>query len=352
MFATTAGTPTALPALVDARTIGAKVTMERLGGAKDVLKVHKSLGKFFVCLTLLAGFGAVAIISVHLLIRSDRPFSLARSNGTDMSVNPIQLAASDPPFQLARGYRCDPTTCVPPACLCPSFSPPGGLSIENTPQFILITFDDYFTPQAYRNVSPIFDGVTNPNGCPIKGTFFTQILTSHPATVTRLHAEGHEIADHTFSHPNWAENNEVTAMLEASAAYFGVPKSDIKGFRAPYLQGSYSLMKSVKDAGLIWQSSGTTEIFNSPWPYTLDNGFAAKCAVGVDCSIIPSLGIPGLWDIPMGVYYPNSSHTGGLPQDPDFGSTEDTVIALLDSFNLHYNNGRMPFGLWYHAWNK
>ncbi|KAJ3025152.1 UNVERIFIED_CONTAM: hypothetical protein HDU68_007421 [Siphonaria sp. JEL0065] len=349
MFAAAAETPLTLSSLIDARTSGAKATGKGLG---ELRKLPKSCVWCLTYLSLLAGFGAAAIISIHFLIRSDVPFSRPWSNATDTVAKPIQLAASDPPFQLARGYRCDPTTCILPACLCPSFSPPGGLVIENTPQFVLITFDDYFTPQAYRNVSPIFDGVTNPNGCPIKGTFFTQILTTHPATVTRLHAEGHEIADHTFSHPNWADDREVAAMIEASAAYFGVPKTDIKGFRAPYLQGSYSLMKSVKDAGLLWQSSGTTEIFNSPWPYTLDNGFAAKCAVGVDCSIIPSLGVPGLWDIPMGVYYPNNSHIGGLPQDPDFGSTGDTVAALLDSFNLHYNNGRMPFGLWYHAWNN
>lgn len=39
-------------------------------------------------------------------------------------------------------YSCDPNTCKLPNCLCASTSPPGGLQPKDTPQFVVITFDD------------------------------------------------------------------------------------------------------------------------------------------------------------------------------------------------------------------
>jgi hypothetical protein len=42
---------------------------------------------------------------------------------------------------------CDPNTCKLPNCLCPSQTPPGGLSPKDVPQFVTITFDDSIQPQ-------------------------------------------------------------------------------------------------------------------------------------------------------------------------------------------------------------
>lgn len=35
-------------------------------------------------------------------------------------------------------YSCDPATCQPPECLCPSNTPPGGLTPSQIPQFVLV----------------------------------------------------------------------------------------------------------------------------------------------------------------------------------------------------------------------
>ena len=35
---------------------------------------------------------------------------------------------------------CDSTVCQPPKCFCPSINAPGGLALEKTPQFVLLTF--------------------------------------------------------------------------------------------------------------------------------------------------------------------------------------------------------------------
>ena len=36
-------------------------------------------------------------------------------------------------------YTCDPSTCLPPACMCAANNPPGGLTSAQMPQFILVS---------------------------------------------------------------------------------------------------------------------------------------------------------------------------------------------------------------------
>lgn len=50
-----------------------------------------------------------------------------------------QTHAARHPLIAAAAYSCDAATCTPPACMCPSTQTPGGLSLADTPQFVLIT---------------------------------------------------------------------------------------------------------------------------------------------------------------------------------------------------------------------
>ena len=43
----------------------------------------------------------------------------------------------------AISYSCDSSTCKLPSCKCPSPLPPGNLSVSQTPQLILLTYDVY-----------------------------------------------------------------------------------------------------------------------------------------------------------------------------------------------------------------
>jgi hypothetical protein len=43
-------------------------------------------------------------------------------------------------LESVEALACDPTACQPPKCFCPSVNPPGGLPLEKTPQFFLLTF--------------------------------------------------------------------------------------------------------------------------------------------------------------------------------------------------------------------
>ena len=80
-----------------------------------------------------------------------------------------------------------------------STSPPSGLAPAETPQMILITFDDAVNAAIFSDILTI-SAHQNPDGSPAAFTFF--ISTDHTDywLVHRLHAAGHEIAVHTITH--------------------------------------------------------------------------------------------------------------------------------------------------------
>ena len=43
-------------------------------------------------------------------------------------------------LEKVEAYSCDPSTCQPPNCFCATTNPPGGLTLDKTPQFFLLTF--------------------------------------------------------------------------------------------------------------------------------------------------------------------------------------------------------------------
>lgn len=80
--------------------------------------------------------------------------------------------------QLASGQRsqqeqptaehCDPSVCRLPDCYCGGTEVPGGLSPEDIPQFVLLTFDDAVNGINKEFFAELFKDRQNPNGCPIK----------------------------------------------------------------------------------------------------------------------------------------------------------------------------------------
>jgi hypothetical protein len=58
-----------------------------------------------------------------------------------LSISAVVLLVAST-FAQNSSTTCDPSTCKLPDCLCPSASPPGGLSPNEVPQFVTVTFDD------------------------------------------------------------------------------------------------------------------------------------------------------------------------------------------------------------------
>ena len=99
---------------------------------------------------------------------------------------------------------CDQRLCKLPDCHCSKDGTqiPGHLEPQSVPQMILLSFDDAINFENWELFSQVlFKGNRrNPNGCPIKATFFV----SHPFTnyqyVQKFWNDGHEIAVHSVTY--------------------------------------------------------------------------------------------------------------------------------------------------------
>ena len=57
-------------------------------------------------------------------------------------------------------------------CYCGGKDIPGGFTADQIPQFVLLTFDDAVNDLNKQFYEDLFGGRFNPNGCPIKSTFY------------------------------------------------------------------------------------------------------------------------------------------------------------------------------------
>lgn len=81
-----------------------------------------------------------------------------------------------------------------------SYKPSGNIPPKQTPQIVLITFDDAVNDLNKDYYEEIFErGRKNPNGCPITGTFYVSHEWTDYGQVQSLYADGHEMASHTVS---------------------------------------------------------------------------------------------------------------------------------------------------------
>lgn len=94
---------------------------------------------------------------------------------------------------------CDTSSCKPPACMCPSLNPPGGILPTDAPQFVTLTFDDAIQPASYQVALELLSP-RNHNGCQAKGTWFATVQYCNPALAQRWYSAGNEVAGHTFNH--------------------------------------------------------------------------------------------------------------------------------------------------------
>ncbi len=76
----------------------------------------------------------------------------------------------------------------------------GNLPIEDTPQIVLLTFEDSINEELNKVFELVFNSSRkNPNGCPLRGTFYVSHEWTDYSLVQGLYADGHEIASHTIS---------------------------------------------------------------------------------------------------------------------------------------------------------
>ncbi|KZT43850.1 hypothetical protein SISSUDRAFT_1039750 [Sistotremastrum suecicum HHB10207 ss-3] len=261
----------------------------------------------------------------------------------------------------AANYSCDATKCKLPDCNCASVNPPGGLSPSDVPMFLIYTADDAVQSYTIDAVNQFLAKRTNPNGCPVKMTYYTSLNYTNYTLVTDWYVAGNEIADHTMTHVGTPPADEVNGNLIALNALAGIPFSAIKGFRAPFLNFSLDTLRLLKQSDFTYDSSCSASIpvtdngTDAFWPYTLDYGLANNClAVPGACSGQPV--IPGLWEFPMYALFDQRGEEGIHLMDPwlDTANGENTpddaaTLAYMKStFTDHYKGNRQPFGIYTH----
>ena len=253
----------------------------------------------------------------------------------------------------------------------PAQSPPGGLTVEQSPLFVTLAFDD-------NSVSGLPDtgseggmtwatalaaARTNVDGSPVRFSFYltsTYIADTTLAIPPILKASwrnayeaGHEIGSHTHAHTHggaftadeWDAEigtnlNWLTRPFDAAdpASGVGVPAAAIRGFRTPFMDYDDALFSVLQERGFWYECTieegweGGQDGTNFYWPYTLDQGSPGNDLLvqwGLRQPVAPH---PGLWEMPVYVLM--------VPPDErcaEYGTTpglRDRMHAAQDYFEV------------------
>lgn len=236
--------------------------------------------------------------------------------------------------------------------------PPGGLPAAEIPQFILITFDDAVTEVQFNNVAAI-SRHQNPDGSPVGFTFYISLDYTDYWMVHRLHAAGHEIAVHTVTHTTGVETShrtwirEIEGTREALHRYAGVPREEIRGFRAPYLAYNPAMFQALHDLGFLYDSSVSEQadpqgLSPAPdqyiRPYSMDQGLRQVPNTG----IATDAALPNLVQVPMWKLMDGAQPLLMDPLLNEGRSVAEVTAMLRENFQTRYQGNRVPLALWLH----
>ncbi|XGW15482.1 hypothetical protein V3C99_001168, partial [Haemonchus contortus] len=276
--------------------------------------------------------------------------------------------------------RCDEASCRLPECFCSvtggiqtdlirtdrffHFSgrkPPGGLAPNTVPQFVVLTFDDAVNGRTLPDYLELFETVKyrNPNGCPVKGTFFVSHEWTNYDAVQWLFQQGMELASNSISHVSLEKAdanrwlNEMDGQRRIIAKFANTNEEEIIGLRAPQLVlGGDEQFEMMANVGFVYDNSMSVNpgINGEPyWPQTLDYAVPWDC-YDAQC---PTASFPGLWAIPLnqfyGSYIPQIDayrRSSMVRAAVDLNTTVDQLTNMLFSnFDRSYLGNRAPFVL-------
>ncbi len=255
-------------------------------------------------------------------------------------------------------------------------TPPNGLLPRQTPLFVTIGFDDNEADDAMVWITDYVKTLKNPagegnvatyDGSDVRFTFFqtTQYidcgLSEYCGPVLnswkKAYNEGHEIGNHTVTHPHGASMSvddwlsEIgganTALTGSGIQDLGLPSSAIRGYRNPYLEQNANTYIALQQLGMEYDSSiqdgaagsagGISDGTDLYWPYTMDNGSPS----------FPTLGTaPGLWQMPA---YPVFRTNGKVMTGFDYNmwfpaamTRAEFTNTLKHTLDLRLSGNRAP----------
>ena len=233
--------------------------------------------------------------------------------------------------------------------LAPSAQPPGGLTVAQAPQFVLLGFDDNPQTGPMTWFVDYLKDRRNADGTPVRAIFFSNGRYWNDRTLIsihhRAHNEGHEIANHTQNHDNGsdftvAKWRSEMAACEATFDETGIPAAGVVGFRTPFLAYNAATFEALVREGQVYDSSieegdqpgqdGT----NFLWPYTLDEGSPGNAHSFPEGSPKRVGRHPGLWEIPLHVFL--------IPADEDcerYGARPGLRARVGAALKVAYGGG-------------
>ncbi|KAK5641080.1 hypothetical protein RI129_009627 [Pyrocoelia pectoralis] len=266
---------------------------------------------------------------------------------------------------------CDVATCALPNCFCSNDGTaiPGGLQPTEVPQIITLTFNDAINSDNWELYNRIFSpNRRNPNGCPIKATFFISHQFNNYYYTQKLWNEGHEISVHSITHRGpedwWSYNatledwfDEMVGEANILNKFAYIPLQEVRGMRVPFLKvGSSRQFLMMKEFGLVYDSSMLAPFSNTPlWPYTLDHKMPHDCigTMRLRSKQCPLRAYPGVWEIVLNRLFVNNRTCTFVDSCPTNISVENLYKTFVQNFKRHYFTNRAPYGLHFHSsWFK
>jgi cellulose synthase/poly-beta-1,6-N-acetylglucosamine synthase-like glycosyltransferase/peptidoglycan/xylan/chitin deacetylase (PgdA/CDA1 family) len=144
----------------------------------------------------------------------------------------------------------------------------------NDPKKLSLTFDDGPDPEWTPDILRILKEKKVP------ATFFMigSNMEAHPGLVQRVMADGHEVGNHTYTHPNLADTPEAAVRLELNATqrlFQALTGRSMVFFRSPYLSDASPSdadeIEPIKQAQALGYIEVTANLDTLDWePLTVD----------------------------------------------------------------------------------
>jgi len=273
-------------------------------------------------------------------------------------IDPEDAAISTNPSQLryprsSNLEHCG-RSCSLPSCFCGK-GIPGGLSPDQTPQFVVLSFDDAVNDLNRDFYRRVFNSRVNPDGCPIAATFFVSHEWTDYSQVHELYQGGHEMSSHSVTHSQpsgrgvlgWGQ--ELGGQAQLLSTHGLVEPEDVAGVRAPFLEtGGDPMFTAMEQFGFLYDSSFPSRYESSPlWPYTAHQGIRQACNIP-PC---PAASHPNIWEIPMIMMTDGSGGQCSMLDACRYDETVDSIQRMLTrNFLRHYtDSSKPPFPMAYHA---
>ncbi|PRW55955.1 hypothetical protein C2E21_5091 [Chlorella sorokiniana] len=246
------------------------------------------------------------------------------------------------------------------------YSPPGGLTAAQAPQFVLLSHDDAIAVTTNAAVRAVVNQFKNPGGCNVPFTFFTSGGSgSNCATVQRLLADNHEIATHTFSHAALLPasvnvTDEIKKQIDWLITNCGIAREKLTSFRAPYLLHNPEMRAALVALGVKTDSSiieswpsATSPSYNSRlWPYSMSNGIIQDCQWMAPSTCSASEKYP-LFEVPLQQFLvgpvTNGKAVALSSMDPTDTTADALAAQMMTQFNYSYNGNRAPMEIAVHT---